>query len=116
MSLFLRMPDIILEAGTVADCCNQSVKGCGIYSGAFEMSSQHSLEIEYDDKKVLEVAARAISTSALKTSRPVKISHLYQLATAKQIFIRTPKVQDPLLFSMTNFGAAFGALGRCVEM
>jgi hypothetical protein len=38
------------------------------------------------------------------------------LATAKQIFIRTPKVQDPLLFSMTDFGAAFGALGQCVEM
>lgn len=83
---------------------------------AFEMSSQHSLEIEYDDKKVLEIAAEAISTSTLKTSRPVKISHLYQLAMAKQIFIRTPKVQDPLLFSMTDFGAAFGALERCVEM
>lgn len=86
------------------------------WPGAFEMSSQHSLEIEYDDKKILEVAAEAISTSTLKTSRPVKISHLYQLAIAKQIFIRTPKVQDSLLFSMADFGAAFDALERCTKM
>jgi hypothetical protein len=86
------------------------------WPGAFEMSSQHSLEIEYDDKKVLDVAAEAISTSTLKTSRPVKISHLYQLAIAKQIFIRTRMVQDPLFFSMADFGAAFDALERCVEI
>lgn len=88
------------------------------WPGAFETSSHHTLEIEYSETKVLEIAAEAISNSVLKTNEPMKISDLYQLAIAKQIFIRTSKIQDQdtLLFSMTDFDAAFSALQHCMTM
>lgn len=88
------------------------------WPGAFETSSHHTLEIEYSETKVIEIAAEATSNRALKTSEPMKISDLYQLAIAKQIFIRTSKIQDQdtLLFSMTDFDAAFSALQQCMTM